>query len=86
MYPIIIIFSHIFCAWLQIFLNHCSDISVNEKQSTKNENANNGSNEFAIERSNPNGNESRSDTRARYGYDVLIIVNFKVILSFILLQ
>ena len=62
-----------------ILLNDCSDISANDKQSTKNENANNGSNEFAIERSNPNGNESRSDTRARYGYDVLIIVNFKVI-------
>ena len=53
---------------LLILLNDCSDISANEKQSTRNENANNGSNEFAIERSNPNGNESRSDTRARYGY------------------
>ena len=79
MYPIVVTTKIIFCPWLQIFLNHCSDISVNEKQSTKNENANNGSNEFAIERSNPNGNESRSDTRARYGYDALIIVNFKVI-------
>ena len=43
-----------------------SDISVNEKQNTKNENANNGSNEFKIERSDPNGNESRSNTRTRY--------------------
>ena len=76
MYPIIIISKITFCPWLQIFLNHCSDISVNEKQSTKNENANNGSNDFAIERSNPNGNESRSDTRARYGCNKIITLSY----------
>ena len=59
-------------ALLLLFLNDYSDISANEKQSNKNENANNGSNDFAIERSNPNGNESRSDTRARYGCNKII--------------
>ena len=48
-----------------IYITHFSDSSVNEKQS-KDEHAQNGSNEFAIERSDPNGNESRSNTRARY--------------------
>ena len=57
---------HSFCSLLLLSSNDYSDISANEKQSSKNENANNGSNEFAIEHSNPNGNESRSDPRARY--------------------
>jgi len=50
-----------------------SDISANEKQSSKNEHTKNGSNEFSIERSDPNGNESRSDPRASSGRKVTIV-------------